>query len=162
MTTLVAVASRHGSTSEIAAVIADELRANGQVVELWDVTAVDNLDSYDTVVLGSAIYTGNWLPEAKAFVNQHRAALANKPVWMFSSGPIGTPPLPAGDPAGVAALIEGIDPHEHVVFAGKLDPHDLGFVERAITKVLHAPSGDYRDWTAIREWAQKISAEERP
>ena len=41
-------------------------------------------------MIGSAAYVGHWLGDATSFVKQHRALLAERPVWLFSSGPIGT------------------------------------------------------------------------
>src|SRR5690606_13784617 len=67
MRVLIAVASRHGSTYEIAEVIAAEVRAAGDVVDLRAAEDVDSLESYDAVVLGSAVYMGKWLPEARQF-----------------------------------------------------------------------------------------------
>ena len=159
MMMLVAIASRHGSTNEIGRAIAEELRATGLVVEQRDFADVRDLQGYDAAVLGSAVYMGNWLSAARHFVDRHAARLAAMPVWLFSSGPIGEDdPQPHGDPVGVAALEEAIHPRGHRVFAGKLDPHELGFMERLAAKAVHAPAGDFRDWDAVRAWAREIAA----
>ena len=55
MHVLVAVASRHGSTREIADAIAQELRMQGVDADVRHVEDVPDLNSYDAVVLGSAI-----------------------------------------------------------------------------------------------------------
>ena len=89
MQVLVAVASRHGSTREIADAIAQELQAPGVHAEVRTADEVSDLDSYDAVVLGSAIYMGNWESAASRFAQQHQAKLASMPVWLFSSGPVG-------------------------------------------------------------------------
>jgi menaquinone-dependent protoporphyrinogen oxidase len=157
MQVLVAVASKHGSTSDIAATIAGELRTMGIGAETRDLGAVTDLGRYDAVVLGSAVYMGRWLPEATAFVDRHRTALAAIPVWLFSSGPLGADrPLPPGDPKDLDQLMEATRAHGHRIFSGRLDPSDLGLGERLIVKVVHAPAGDFRDWEAIRTWAREI------
>lgn len=160
---LVAVASKHGSTSEIAEVIAEELIMANFEVELQDLCDKDNageIDQYDAVILGSAIYAGNWLPEAKDFARQHQAALSKLPVWLFSSGPLGKDdPQPANDPAKLAVSLGEVKVQDHRVFVGKLDLADLGFAERLITKVVKAPTGDFRDWVGIKEWAGEIARE---
>lgn len=46
---------------------------------------------------------------------------------------------------------------EHVIFTGKLDPEDLGLAERPLARVVHAPTGDFRDREAIQGWARSIS-----
>jgi menaquinone-dependent protoporphyrinogen oxidase len=45
------------------------------------------------------------------------------------------------------------------VFFGALDPSVLGFAERMIAKAVKAPTGDFRDWDAIRAWAEWIAEE---
>ena len=89
MNALVAVASRHGSTEGIAEAIAEELRAAGIDTDLREADEVLDLEGYTAVVLGSAVYLGNWLPEARWVVERHRERLATVPVWLFSSGPLG-------------------------------------------------------------------------
>jgi menaquinone-dependent protoporphyrinogen oxidase len=113
---------------------------------------------YDAIVLGSAIYAGTWLPEVRTFAQQQQAALAARPLWIFSSGPLGPPDAqPHDDPQRLAAPLAGIAVRDHVLFAGKLDQDHLGLGERLISKVVHAPHGDFRDWTAIRDWARGIA-----
>src|SRR3712207_229163 len=99
MNALVAVASRHGSTNEIARAIAEELRTRGLDAEVRDAEEVDVLDGYEAVVLGSAVYMGDWLLAARRLVERHRQRLAALPLWLFSSGPLGLDdPKPHGDP----------------------------------------------------------------
>ena len=162
MKVLVAVASKHGSTREIAEAVAAGLRAGGLEADFQDAGDVHSIAGYDAVVLGSAIYAGNWLADAKGFVESYRAELAKLPVWLFSSGPLGAEnPQPQDDPNRLVASLGEMSPREHRVFVGKLDPETLGFAERLIAKAVHAPSGDFRDWDAIREWAQSIASELR-
>lgn len=157
MNVLVAVASKHGSTRAIAKTIAEELRAVGVAADVREVGALDDLGQYDAVVLGSAIYAGHWLPEAKQFAERHRAELATVPVWLFSSGPLGAPdPRPHDDPRQLAAPLGTVEVRDHRVFAGKLDKRGLGLRERLIVRAIGAPEGDFRDWEAIRSWAGEI------
>jgi menaquinone-dependent protoporphyrinogen oxidase len=157
---LVTEASKHGSTREIARRIAEELQGTGLDADLRDAGSVTSLDGYDAVVLGSAIYMGSWMPEAKHLVERFQPQLAALPVWLFSSGPLGADnPQPGGDPGQIPGLIEQTQARGHRVFAGKLDRDELGIGERLITKMVHAPDGDFRDWEAIRSWADEIAAE---
>ena len=155
---LVAVASKHGSTREIAEVIGEELRAHGVAADVRDIEETDSIAGYDAVVCGSAIYMGNWLPEAYRFIDRHHQALARVPVWLFSSGPLGeTDPQPVGDPVRLPGLMDTTGAREHRMFVGKLDKSELGFMEKLATKVVKAPEGDFRDWEAIRAWAREIA-----
>ena len=159
MRVLVAVASRHGATQDIAATIAAVLRDTGIEAELPNVEDVRDVAGFDAVVLGSAIYMGNGLPEARAFVEQHQHALSMLPLWLFSSGPLGAgDPQPQGDPVGAMKIVAVTHPREHHIFAGRLDKTSLGLRERLATRVVHAPEGDFRDWDAIRNWAGEIAA----
>ena len=159
MKALVVAASRHGSTEGIAEAIAEELRGAGVDTDLREADKVRDLEGYDAVVLGSAVYMGNWLPEARRVVERNRERLARVPVWLFSSGPLGAEdPKPHGDPERIADLLQAIWPREHQVFVGKLDKGTLGFGERLAARLVHAPEGDFRDWDAIRAWARSIAA----
>src|SRR5688500_5163106 len=105
MRVLVAGASKHGSTREIAKAIAEELRAAGLDADLRDAGNVTSLAGYDAVVLGSAIYMGRWMPEAKHLVERFQPQLAALPVWLFSSGLLGADdPQPAGDPGEIPGM----------------------------------------------------------
>jgi menaquinone-dependent protoporphyrinogen oxidase len=159
MNILIAVASKHGSTEEIAAALTEELRAAGLTVDLRDADAVDNIDPYDAVVLGSAIYAGNWLPAARHFAELYTAALAQRPVWVFSSGPLAADDSsPTDDLQRLAAPLGAVPVREHRIFAGKLDKDELGLVDWLIATAVKAPQGDFRDWEVIRAWARGIAA----
>src|SRR5687768_17499918 len=94
---LVAVASKHGSTREIAQVIAEELRALGLAADLREAGVVSDLDGYDAAIVGSAVYMGNWLPEARRLLAREGMWPTTIPVWLFSSGPIGDDPHAGGE-----------------------------------------------------------------
>ncbi|MFJ8916448.1 flavodoxin domain-containing protein [Amycolatopsis sp. NPDC102389] len=165
MKMLVAAASRHGGTWEIAEEIgralASELRGHAtvRVSRAEDVTSVDE---FDVVLVGSGVYLGQWLEQAKDVVGEHAEALRTKNVWLFSSGPVGTPPKPAEDPVDVARLMVSSGAREHVVFPGRIDRSLLRFPERAVVTALRVKDGDYRDWPAVRAWAGEIAAAVRP
>lgn len=160
MKILVTYASKHGSTGEIAEAITGELRKCGLDADTQEVDEVASIRGYDAVVLGSAIYAGNWLPEAKHFVEQHRTELGKRPVWLFSSGPLGMENMqPVVGPENVNTSIDDTPIRDHYIFFGKLDPNDLGFVERLMTMGVGAPYGDFRDWEEIRQWARSIAGE---
>lgn len=157
---LVTAASRHEATMEIAAEIGAELRRRGLSADVRPVEEVLDLEGYGAVVLGSAIYTGRWLAPALAFAERHRDELAARPLWLFSSGPVGEPPRPASDQIGadLVTLAESTGARDHRVFPGRLDRHELGLVERAVVGLVRAPDGDYRPWPDIVEWADGIAA----
>ncbi len=159
MTVLVTVASKHGATVELADAIAHHLTDAGVACELRPVSEVADVSGYDAVVLGSAVYAGRWMESAKAFVEGCGDALQQRPVWLFSSGPVGDPPKPAEDPADAAAMVAATGAREHRVLAGKLEKSHLSWGEKAIVAVVRAPDGDYRDWATVEDWARDIAGQ---
>jgi menaquinone-dependent protoporphyrinogen oxidase len=157
MTVLVSAASRHGATAEIAEAIGRVLRERGVAVDVRAAENVTMVDGYDAIVLGSAVYVGHWLEPARKLAETEAAVFASRPVWLFSSGPVGDPAEPDEDPVDVAAMVEATGAREHRLFAGKIDKHRLGLAERAMVFALRAPVGDFRDWTAIEAWAGGIA-----
>jgi menaquinone-dependent protoporphyrinogen oxidase len=166
---LVAYASKHGATQEIAERIAERLAAAGQQAEARPVQAAGALGGYDAFVVGSAAYSMHWLKEATEFVRRNRAVLADQPVWLFSSGPLGTKATDAkgqdlrtaAEPREIAEFQAAIHPRAHRVFFGALDPGTLGFAERSLRRLPAAravlPEGDFRDWAEIDAWAGSIA-----
>lgn len=171
MSMLVAYASKHGSTQGIAERIAEKLTAVGQKAVASPVKAVGDLAGIDAFVVGSAAYHGHWQKEAAEFVRGNRAVLADRPVWLFSSGPLGTEATDAkgrdlreaAEPKEIAEFREAIRPRDHRVFFGALDPATLTFAERTIRKLPAAramlPEGDFPDWAEIEAWAEGIAHE---
>jgi len=169
MKILVTYASRHGATKEIAERIATKLHA--AALDLPEHRDQPDLVGYDAFVIGSAAYMGHWLGDATAFVRQHAGLLAKHPVWLFSSGPLGTEPTDdkgrdlraAAEPEEITEFRDLIHPVDHRVFFGALDPSNLGVRDSLIRVIPPArrllPEGDFRDWTEVDAWSESIAAE---
>ncbi|MBC7224302.1 MAG: flavodoxin domain-containing protein [Anaerolineae bacterium] len=159
---LVAYATKYGATAEIAEKIGETLQEAGLQAEVLPVEQVHDLAPYEAVVLGSAVYAGRWRREAATFLRTHEEALAQRPVWLFSTGPTGE-----GDPVqlmqgwrfpeDLQPVAERIAPRDIAFFHGALDPGKLNLGERLVIHALKAPTGDYRDWEAIAAWAAGIA-----
>jgi menaquinone-dependent protoporphyrinogen oxidase len=162
MNVLVAAASRHGATQEIAEAIGRTLDAEGMRASVAAMAEAGDPSGYDAVILGSAVYMGHWLDTATKFVESRGAALSARPTWLFSSGPIGDPPRPDESQAvDVDDLLSKTQAKGHKLFAGKLDKGKLGFGERAVMLAFRAAEGDYRDWREVEAWARAIAGELR-
>ena len=160
MRVMVACASKHGSTEGIASAIAERLHQLGHDAEAIRVSEVPDLSGTEAVVLGSAIYAGSWMKEAVGFADANADLLAAIPLWLFSSGPLGTEVHDDEEqPRQLAELTEKLRPEAHRMFFGALDHSKLSFGERMMVKAVKAPEGDFRDWTAISGWADEISLE---
>lgn len=157
---LVSAGSKHGSTAEIAEHLGKTLADRGLDVIVAKPEDVHSLNGFNVVVLGSAVYAGHWLSDAKDLADRLAERQESDPspeVWIFSSGPIGDPPKPEEDPVDVESIMESTGARDHRVFAGKIDKSQLGFGERAIMAAVQAPEGDFRDWDAIEAWANEIA-----
>jgi len=166
MKVLVAYASKAGSTKEIAEFIGEELRACGIDADVQGVETATNLAGYDAFVVGSALYTFHWLKEARKFVSKNHAALASRPVWIFSSGPTGRKTTDSkgrdlrevSGPKEVEELKGLFHPLDHRVFFGAFFPDRLkgtaGLFARWIPK---DETGDFRDWKEIEGWTRSIA-----
>jgi len=159
---LVAYATKYGATAEIAEKIGQVLREAGLRVDVLAVKQVKDLAPYKAVVLGSAVYIGQWRKEAKKFLQANEQALAERPVWLFSSGPTGQ-----GDPVQLAQgwrfptalqpIADRIHARDIALFHGALDAKKANAIERWMIKNVKAPFGDFRDWAAITAWAASIA-----
>jgi menaquinone-dependent protoporphyrinogen oxidase len=168
---LVAYASRHGATRQIAERIAEKLKEAGYTAEAQQVEPKIRVDRYDAFVIGSAAYFGHWMKEATEFLRRNRTLLSGRPVWLFSSGPLGEEPVDAqgqdlraaSEPKEFTELGEEIQPRGRRVFFGALDPGRLGFRERMVRSLPAGralmPEGDFRDWQDIDSWAESIARE---
>ena len=157
MTVLIAVASKHGATREIAERISRTLQEAGIDADVRDAAEVDDVARYPAAVIGSAVYMGGWLEPARDLVRREQRALAAMPVWLFSSGPLGHPLRPVEVPTDAVHLAELVSARGSQVFGGRLDRQDLRVGEKAIVRMVHAPYGDYRPWDEIAAWGRSIA-----
>jgi menaquinone-dependent protoporphyrinogen oxidase len=154
---LVAHSGRHGGTRQIAEVIARELRETGLTVDVRDAADVATVDGYAAVVVGSALYYHRWRPDAVRLLEHHARDLAERPVWLFHSGPCGPGAAThqVSLPANVALLAARIDAERTATFGGRLDPATVrGLIPRLMASGHRA--GDFRDWDRIKAWARDV------
>jgi menaquinone-dependent protoporphyrinogen oxidase len=158
-TVLVIAASRHNGTREIAQAIAAGLGDRGIAAEAHAIEDAIGLGEYGAVVLGSAIYMNRWLPEARRFAQIHASELCMRPVWLFSSGPLGPADhlIPPSESADVPVVVRLTRARGHRRFGGRLEMRHLRFDERALVRTIHAPEEDRRDWEAIDRFAGEIA-----
>jgi menaquinone-dependent protoporphyrinogen oxidase len=119
--------------AEISYTIGAVLREHGVRATLSRAEEADINDTYDAYVIGSAVYAGHWMKHVRQFVREYSQKLL------------------------AAEMIECTAAQDHKIFGGKLDPEKMSFPERAITRALHAPYGDFRDFADVRAWAAQIA-----
>jgi len=156
---LVCYASRYGSTREIAGWIADELRGAGVIADCLPAGKEIRPGAYDAAVIGSALYMGKWLAEARELVSRERVSLGRMPVAVFSVGYSLKERTRASLQAGEAALSDirlYISPLDAAFFPGKVDPERAGPADRAILSLAGIPGGDFCDADLVRAWARTL------
>jgi menaquinone-dependent protoporphyrinogen oxidase len=151
---LVAYATKRGSTREVAEAIAGTLRELGLTVELRSAGEVEDVEPYDAVVLGGAIYMGRLHEDARKLLTRHRDALAARRLAVFGMGPR---TISEDDIAGSRAQLEkslahaSVDPDLTAIFGGVVDPAKLRFPFNRLD------ASDARDWKAIHAWAREVA-----
>ncbi|MEU4000708.1 flavodoxin domain-containing protein [Streptomyces fungicidicus] len=158
-TVLITYGSTNGSTERIAETVAGVLREDGLTVETLPARSVRDVAPYDAVVAGGGLYAGRWQKDARRFLRRHRRALAERPLYLFSSGPLDPSASERDIPPvhGVRKAATRLDAREHITFGGCLEEGAKGWVAGMILR--NGKGGDYRDFTAIESWAAHVADE---
>lgn len=167
MKILVAYATAHGSTAEVAEFVGKILREREYDVTVANVTAVDNAPDYDVFVLGSAVHGGMWLTEMSQFLERFETVLVERPLFFFLTC------IRVLEEGGYEHAVENYVNHdvleqfsmrELTAFAGKLDLTQVDWDERWTLAARYdgasAPGSfnrDFRDWDAIRQWTSRVA-----
>jgi menaquinone-dependent protoporphyrinogen oxidase len=153
---LVAYATKHGSTQQVAVAVAARLRAAGLDVDLRQAQTVREVAGYRGVIVGAPVYTGRWHGDALAFLKRHANELRQVPVAVFALGPRSLEPADVAESKAqlLAALakVPSVRPWPIAVFGGVIDPAKLRFPFNRM------PASDARDWTAIAVWADEVAS----
>ena len=151
---LIAYATKHGSTHEVAEFVAAHLADIGVEAHTLPAHVVRSLDEYQAVVLGAPLYMGRWHRDAREFLRRFGTELATRPLAVFALGPVEDAPK---EWEGARkqfykslAHVPGVEPVTVGLFGGAIVPETLHF------PFSHVPAGDLRDWEEIREWADRL------
>jgi menaquinone-dependent protoporphyrinogen oxidase len=164
---LVTYVSQFGSTGEVAAAVAQTLCERGLAADVRRVTHVNDLSPYRAVIVGAPVHSNEWMPEAVDFVRTNRNSLSKLPVAYFlTCMTLGLTDRPeerqkiAGVLEKVQRDIPAVIPIGKGLFAGALDYSKMSFMYRMIYQVVtpEHTRGDFRDWAAIRAWAETVGS----
>jgi menaquinone-dependent protoporphyrinogen oxidase len=81
-TILIAYATQSGTTAEVAQTIGEELKKTGALVDVLSIEKVNDLKSYDALVLGAPMILG-WHRAALQFLRKNRLPLKHIPLAVF-------------------------------------------------------------------------------
>ncbi|NWG18581.1 MAG: hypothetical protein HXY41_18315 [Chloroflexi bacterium] len=170
---LIAYATVHGSTTEIAEYMAKLLGEHHFDVTTANVETLESVAGYDAYILGSAIHAGMWLPSMSRFLDRFEDELAKAPVYFFVTC------IRVLEPEGEQHVLEHylhrdtlerIHTRDIAVFAGKLRLDAIDLRDRWTLALRydgsHAPgtiNDDYRDCNIIHDWTARVcSALDKP
>ncbi|MGI5860946.1 MAG: flavodoxin domain-containing protein [Myxococcales bacterium] len=162
MRVLVVYGSKRGGTAGIARIIGGTLRGAGMDADVRSGDEATGVADYEAVIVGGALYANRWHRHARRFVKLHAKELRDKPVWLFSSGPLGhaenrredRPPVKQ-----VQRLLHRIGARGHVTFGGRLEKNARGLLASRMAKTR---AGDWRNPERIRRWALDVAQQLRP
>jgi menaquinone-dependent protoporphyrinogen oxidase len=145
-----------GGTKGLAEMIARELEGNGLQVDVMPAGRIQAIEPYEAVIVGGALYSTRWHKDARRFVTSHRAALATRPVWLFSSGPLDDSALEKEIPPVrfVRKAMAQISARGHATFGGRMPDDAKGFPAAAMAR---DNAGDWRDPGQVRDWAKRVA-----
>ena len=153
---LVAYATKHESTHEVADAVAVRLREHGLEAEVRPARDVGTLAPYGGVVIGGALYMGRWHRDARRFLSHHRDELTVLPLAVFAMGPRTVKDEDVADSRKqldrALAKEPRLEPVTVAIFGGVVDPAKQHF------PFTHMDASDARDWDEIRSWADSVAA----
>ena len=159
---IIAYETKYGATLEIAQKIGKVLADGGLGADVVSIDQISDLGPYKVIILGSAVFTGNWCEEAAKFLEANEKVLSEKTVWLFSSGPLGEGSVEEDSkgwqfPEKLQPIADRIAPRNIAVFHGKIDKDKLSLLHKFMIKVAKVPVGDFRRWDEINAWAKGIA-----
>ncbi|QLY28545.1 flavodoxin domain-containing protein [Nocardia huaxiensis] len=165
--TLVAYASRYGSTREIAEQVAAVLRAAGLDTDCRPMNDIRTVDEYRAFVLGAPFYYGRWPRPARRFLSRFGHVLAHRDVAVFATGQV-DPQQPVEEIReqldAMLAHYDWLRPFLLGMFGGRWDPAGLSWPMRMLRKLPASPlrvlpATDLRNWEDIKTWADRVAAD---
>lgn len=166
---LIAYATAHGSTGEVAQFMGRVMRAFSLDVTVKNVEVIEDIDPYELVFVGSPIHAGMWLPQLSQFLAKFGDELESKRNYLFV-----TCIRVLEDDTSLEHILDNylykpaleslnIHPDDVGVFAGKIKQHTIEGDERWLLSTNYdgkkMPGNfdqDYRDWHEIAMWIDQI------
>jgi len=185
MKTLIAYGTYFGATASTAQEIAKILREKGSDVTVTDLKErkVQDISSYDLVVVGSGMRMGNWTGEAEDFLKKFHEDFENKNLALFISSlvPIEekegkTSQIARTEKVGIEDKIlkYHLKPIMTGIFGGVIDYNKLGFMTHRAMEIgyksllqkhgfIETAPGiyDLHDWDLIRSWGKDLAQKAR-
>jgi len=156
---LVAYASKCGATAELAERIASDLCSTGFRADLLPAGKVKDLTGYRAVVIGTAIYMGKPLAEARKFTEDFLFPRPDLPLALFNVSLTMKEDTPENAEVALGyleELLSLVKPDLIGLFAGRIAMDTLPPLYRLFAQSDNEGAlaeGDYRDWDQVSAWA---------
>jgi len=159
---LVAYGSWTGSTQEVAEAIGQSLREADAEVDVMPAKSIKDLKPYQAAVIGTAIRVGKPHQTVVNLVKKHHVALSKIPVAYFVvclTMRTDTPSNRASTNTFLKPIrreVTDVKPVSTGLFGGNYDPQKVPFFLNWVMSFAMLPAGDFRNWDAIRQWAESL------
>ncbi|MCL2800810.1 MAG: flavodoxin domain-containing protein [Treponema sp.] len=131
MKTIILYATKYGAAEETAGRIAEKI--NGAAAFNLKKGSIPSLADFECVIVGSGVYAGNILKEAKTFLAQNEKILSEKKLGLFLCG-MGTEGETYFNSNFPASLLESAKAKS--LLGGIFDPKKANAFERFIIKIV--------------------------
>ena len=162
---LIAYDSRHGSTSAVVEAISEVLLEDGFLVETDLAYKINDISSYDAVIIGSPIYWATLQPDIKSFMSTFKDTLSGLQVALFVVCSTIDETTGLIDPAAknffVTPTLEDYPEITFLepigLFGGVIDLKKLFPFEFLNMKYTGYGVGDFRNTDVVVQWAETVS-----
>lgn len=161
--------TKYGATRTIANTIQDVLCAAGAQVDMSIVKRIQDVSTYDAVIVGSAIISEQWRPDLVKFLKDQEEILATKPVAVFIVCGLLKDDTPENREIAKKHYIDRVLQKIPMIipvgnpglFAGIMDYSVLTPLDEFLVRALFGrmlPEGDYRNFDKVTQWTEDIYA----
>lgn len=154
---LIAFATRGGATSQIAGLLAKELRHLDHDVVVKPAVEALSPEGFDHFIVGSGIAADRWYPEGIGWLKANADALRGR-LSIFAVS------LTASDPgqhekalAYTDQAAEIVEPVERAAFAGRYAPDKSSWLGRMLMRIMGHQEQDHVDAEAVEAWGREIA-----
>ena len=169
MKILITYSSGLGSTEEVSQEIANVLVEDSHFkVEVLSIDDVQNIDPYDSIIVGSSVRADRPLANVRDFFAAHRFELPKKKFALFAvclaaNNEEGRNKVKREYLSQILDKYPNLSPIGVEAFGGKINFDKLNPVMQSLMRHVLAKTGlpttgsvDTRDWDFIRNWAKSI------
>lgn len=155
---LIIYTTKTGTTKKAAEIIKEVFVKEEFEVEVLEISKVNAIEDYETIIIGAPINGMRWLPEITSFIKKNKMILNNKNVACFALSYIisdGRKFWKKRINKNFENIYALVNPIETAIFGGKINK-PMPILPRFIFGLSKESPLDYTDDEKIRHWSQKL------